>query len=234
MISVLQIQQRMTQSSSGPKQIEFRYEIIRKSIHINSLLIPIIYYFIPLVYAASILGGLVAVAFAIEFFRLRPGKFQKWYYNFFGVILREHEKGEDSKSISGATYILLGALLTILIFPKIIAINALAIVVISDLSAALIGKRFGRHPFLKKSLEGTAAFFVTALIVIAVTPNLTNSPVEYLIGGAAALLAAIAENISEGIIDDNIAIPFTVGIVMWVLFAVLFPDLSLELPNVPR
>ncbi len=149
-------------------------------------------------------------------------------------MLRKHEVDHEKKNLNGATYVLISALIGVIIFPKVIFITAFAILIISDTSAALIGRKFGKKPFLRKSLEGTLAFFISASIVILFTPKLTDSIAEYMIGLIAALIGALVENVSYGIADDNLSIPLSVGFVMWALYLIIFPNLDLILPNVPR
>jgi len=60
----------------------------------------------------------------------------------------------------------------------------------ADLTAALVGKRFGKHPFFGKSLEGSAAFFGSALLVVAILPKIEYRAGEYAIGATAALAGA--------------------------------------------
>ena len=57
---------------------------------------------------------------------------------------------------------------------------------------------------------------------------------EYVIGLVAAFFGAIVENISYGFADDNLSIPISTGITMWVLYLIIYPNLELVLQNVPR
>lgn len=138
------------------------------------------------------------------------------------------------KNLNGATYVFISALVCVIIFPKIFFITAFSILIISDTLAALIGRKFGKHKFLSKSFEGTLAFFLSAIVVVLLTPKIEGLMPEYLIGFAAAAVGAIVENISFGLADDNLAIPLSIGAVMWLLYLIYLPDLQLILPNVPR
>lgn len=221
----------MNQIDNGT--INYRDELIRKLIHLCSLSIPIIYYFIPTSTAAIILGTLTIFALVIDLGRYFFPEFGTIFYKIFGFILRKHEVDHNKKNLNGATYVLLAAFLGVLIFPKIIFITAFTILIVSDTSAALIGRKFGRIKFLRKSLEGTLAFFISASIVVFFTPKIGNYGTEYIIGFIAAFIGAFVENLSFGIADDNISIPFSVGIVMWALYLLWLPDLDLILKNVP-
>jgi dolichol kinase len=116
--------------------------------------------------------------------------------------------------------------LCVWIFPKVIVITAFAILIISDSAAALVGRRFGNHPFLAKSLEGSSAFLVTALIVVALAPKIAYLSGEYMIGAAAALLGTLVEAAEVGV-DDNLTIPLSVSTALWLLYAVFLPTLDL-------
>jgi dolichol kinase len=222
----------MNQINDGT--ISYKDELIRKLIHLCSLSIPVIYYFISRYDALIILGILSFLALIIDLGRYSFPKFGELFYKIFGFLLRRHEKDLIKKNLNGATYVLLSAFLGVLIFPKIIFINAFAILIISDTSAALIGRRFGTIPLMKKSLQGTLAFFISAIVVIIVAPKLGNNLIEYFIGVAAAFIGAIVENISNDLVDDNLSIPLTIGFLMWGLYLILLPDLSLNLTTALR
>lgn len=222
----------MTQIDNGT--IQYKDELFRKLIHLTSLSIPIVYYFITAKTAAIILGILTAAALIIDLSRYLHPETGKIFYKFFGFLLREHELDHKKKNLNGATYVLISALISVLIFPKVIFISAFSILIISDSLAALIGRKFGKHKFLSKSLEGTLTFFISACIVILFTPKIGGFTEEYLIGFIAAFVGAIVENISFRLIDDNLSIPLSVGFTMWGLYLALLPNLELTLSNVSR
>jgi dolichol kinase len=213
--------------------IQYRDELVRKLIHLCSLSIPVIYYFIPRNIAVVILGALSVFALTLDLGRHFSSNVGSVFYRFFGFMLRQHEKDSKKKNLNGATYVLISALLTAIIFPKVIFINAFAILIISDTMAALIGRKYGRHKFLAKSLEGTLAFFVSAVIVSLLTPKLGAGIAEYIIAITASGIGAIVENISFGWADDNLSIPMSIGFVMWGMYALLLPGLNLVLHNAP-
>jgi len=214
--------------------IQYKDELFRKLIHLFSLSIPIVYYFIPTETAAIILGILAAVALIIDLGRYLHPETGKIFYKMFGFLLREHELDHKKKNLNGATYVLISALISVLIFPKVIFISAFSILIISDSAAALVGRKFGRRKFLSKSLEGTLTFFISACIVILFTPKVSGFFEEYLIGFIAAFVGAIVENVSFKLVDDNLSIPLSVGFTMWGLYLALLPNLDLTLSNVPR
>ena len=213
--------------------IDYKDELVRKLIHLTSLLIPIVYYFISKTSAAIILGSLSFIAVTLDLARYFSPEVGKVFYKIFGFLLRRHEVDEKKKNLNGATYVLLSGLIGILIFPKIIFITAFAILIIGDIMAALIGRKFGKHKFLAKSLEGTLAFFLSSCIVVIFTPKVGYFYEEIIIGFIAAFIGAITENISFGFVDDNLSIPLIVGFSMWILYVILLPNVDLTLSNVP-
>lgn len=222
----------MTQIDHGT--IQYRDELIRKMIHLCSLSFPIIYYFISRHDAIIILSGLTLFSLSIELLRYVSPKAGEIFIRLFGFLMREHEMDKKKKNLSGATYVFLSALLSVIIFPKVIFLTAFSVLIISDTSAALIGRRYGKHQFLAKSLEGTLAFFVSAVIVVFLTPKILYVPAEYYIGIVAVALGAIAENISYGWADDNMTIPLTVGGVIWICYLIFYPNVPLILSHVPQ
>lgn len=222
----------MTNIDNGT--IHYRDELVRKLIHLFSLSIPIIYYFIPSSTSISILIGLTIFALIVDGGRFVSKSFAKIFYQAFGFLLRKHELDKEKKNFTGATYVLLSALICALIFPKVIFVTAFTILIISDTTAALIGRKFGKRKFLRKSFEGTLSFFISASIVVFFTPKVAEFPMEYLIGFVAAFVGAIVENISYGFADDNLTIPISVGVTMWSLYITIFPNLDLILKSVPR
>jgi dolichol kinase len=214
--------------------INYRDEVVRKLIHLCSLSIPIIYYFIPRSTAIIIISILTFLAIVLDISRHFYPPVGKLFYMIFGFLLRKHEVDGSKKNLNGATYVFISALLGVIIFPKVLFLTAFPILIISDSTAALIGRKYGKHKFLAKSLEGTLAFFVSASIVVLLTPKLNGSITEYFIGIMAAAIGAIVENISFGFADDNLSIPIAVGFSMWLFYILLLPGIQLILSNVPR
>jgi dolichol kinase len=214
--------------------IHYRDELVRKLIHLFSLSIPIIYYFISRSDAILILSIVTFVALILDLTRYLSPSVGKVFYKTFGFLLRKHELDTQKKNLNGATYVLISALICVILFPKILFLTAFTILIISDSMAAIIGRKFGRHKLLSKSLEGTLAFFISASIVVFLTPKVNDLPMEYIIGIIAAAVGAIVENISFGFADDNLAIPISVGFTMWLLYMALLPGLQIVLPILPR
>jgi dolichol kinase len=206
--------------------IEYKHELVRKAIHMCSLSIPIVYYFLTKEQALYLLVPITSAFLAVDIARFYSEPVSRWFYSWFGWLLRRHEQDGSVKRLSGATNVLLSACFCVLVFPKVITVNAFAVLIVSDTTSALIGRRYGRKRFFNKSLEGSLAFFVSAIVVILLAPKVERLPAEYLIGTVASALGAIVEAMSDRI-DDNISITISMGFAMWALYWWLLPSVDL-------
>ncbi len=206
--------------------IDYKAELTRKAIHLCSLSIPIIYYFIGRDLALKILVPVTLAFLTVDLLRYYHKPTADLFYNMFRFMLRKHEQDENSKRLNGATNVLIAASLCVIIFPKLIVLTAFPMLIFSDSVAALIGRRFGKRKFLQKSVEGSLAFFVFALLVIFFTPKVEYAPLEYFIGAIAAIVGTVVEA-SSWKIDDNLSVPLSVGVVMWGLYFIFYPNVNL-------
>lgn len=197
------------------KNISYTQELLRKSIHMCSLSIPIGYSFVDKQTALNLLIPLAILAIVLDIATKKIKPLREVYYKYFGKMLRKHEKKKKKLILNGASWVLISAVLTILIFPKILAVTGFAILIISDIAAALIGRKFGKTPLFTKSWEGTSSFIVSAFMVVLTIGYLVNAPLSYFIFGA---LGAIASGFAEAAsnilkVDDNLSIPISFALV---------------------
>ena len=206
--------------------IGYRSELIRKAIHLCSLSIPVIYHFITRQRALELLVPLTLVALVLDFARHVHPATANWFYRSFGFLLRSHERDKRVLHFNGATFLLLASTLCVFVFPRPLVVTAIAVLIIADSTSALIGRRFGKHRFLRKSLEGSAAFFLSASVVTLLAPKVTGNLAEYVIGIIAALVATVVEAAPLNI-DDNLSVPLSICLTMWLLFSWLLPSANL-------
>jgi len=201
------------------RQITYRSEVLRKGIHLLSLSIPVIYSVISQATALWILVPLACLFVAIDILGHKEGWVRNTMLRYFEPVMRNHELKVDDVRLNGASHVLIAACASVWLFPKIIAITAFSILIVSDICAALVGRRFGSHRFLDKSLEGTLAFAVSAIGVVLVIASISSAPISFVVIGAfASLVGALVENISPRLrLDDNLSIPGSVGVTMHVL-----------------
>jgi dolichol kinase len=198
-------------------QISFTSELIRKCIHLASLTIPIVYYYVHRETALLFLVPMVLFSVGIDVGRHYIPAIHRMVEKMFDRILRPHER--RAGLLSGATYVLISALICVAIFPKLITVTAFSILIVSDSASAIFGRKFGKHRFFDKSLEGSLAFLVSAWLVVLITPKAGWVPIEYFIGAFAAIVGGVAEAASVTLhLDDNFSVPVSIGLTMWGLY----------------
>jgi len=145
------------------------------------------------------------LALVIEFLRKRSG----WINQFFNRYLNFMLKTDEMDGIwTGATWVFLGSLITIVVFPKPLAILALLYMCFGDTVAALVGKAWGRLRFGEKSLEGFLSGLAVCFVIAWFFPEL-SWPVRSI--GA---IMAMSVEILPIPIDDNLRIPVFSGAAM--------------------
>tara|TARA_B100000809_G_scaffold184997_1_gene183013 strand:- start:92 stop:685 length:594 start_codon:yes stop_codon:yes gene_type:complete len=185
-------------------------EIFRKLIHLSNLVIPIGYlFFIPSkTHILLILGCLSVLFITVDFFRTKSSWLESIFEKLFNFMLRSYElKGR----LTGATWVVTGAFLTVAIFPKEIAILALLFMGLGDTVAGLIGSHFGRIKIWNKTLEGTLAGLAICFLITGFFPGVS---IWIRISGA---VSAMLAELSPIPLDDNILIPLVSGTIMVVI-----------------
>ena len=181
-------------------------EIKRKIVHLATLIIPVGYGLTAretvLLFVIPLFLGLLGIDLLRHFHSGVALLFNKY---FFGSVLREEEK----PTLMGSTYFLFSTILTVLLFPKPIAIMSLLILILSDTAAALVGKSIGRIRILGKTLEGSSAFFLTSLLSVWLYPHSNRFS-----GTVAALGGTLTELLPMGV-NDNLSIPLVTGAIMF-------------------
>lgn len=180
-----------------------KLELKRKLIHMGSLVIPIGYVFVSR--EDAIIPLLAVTAFFLFFDVVRHHNqtirliYEK---HLIGSVIRQRERNR----LVGATYLMIGACLCVWLLDKPVAIVSLLVLMISDTVAALVGNTLGRTPlFGTKTLEGSMAFFFSALLIVFLYPG-----VPCLVGVAGACVATLVELLPLGV-DDNLLIPLGMG-----------------------
>jgi dolichol kinase len=137
---------------------------------------------------------------------------------FFSVFIDIFEREEVKKKFpgKGAIFFCIGALLTIKLFERPIALAAIMILALGDSVSHLVGERFGRTRNIlngdgKKLLEGTIAGtlsgFLGALLFVP--------PVEAFLGSVVAMIAEVVKiDLNDYTLDDNLVVPLVAGTVM--------------------
>lgn len=201
------------------KQISYEGEIARKVIHLSSLAIPVIYLNINHTAGIAILTAMTVVSVLIDVARHFHKPSRRFLLRFVGDLLRKHERDNGRFRLTGATWVLIAATLTLGVFPTIVGVTAFTVLIVSDTFAALVGRKYGEKKFLDKSAVGTATFVLTACAVVAAYGIIYAMPWTYWVAGVVGgVCGAIVEAGSVRLnVDDNIVVPFSTAITMMIL-----------------
>ncbi len=203
-------------------EISFYNEFKRKAIHLFALCIPIGYFFLPKLLSLFVLTPFALGAVMIDIIRLKRLPLHGFLNRLLGPVLREHE----SADFAGSSYILSASVFTILLFDKSVAVAAISFIILGDIAAALIGRRFGKIKIRwrvrkgnalgnnAKSLEGSLSCLLMCLVVAALVPHL-----PLWVGVIGALMATGVEGITLPI-NDNFSVPLISGLCMHLLLQI--------------
>ena len=185
-------------------------EYKRKLIHLFNLAIPFGYlYVFPEKWVFVKLLSILMVLFIIfDILRHKVAWVKSLFSLFIDSMLRSHE--QEGK-LTGATWVMIGAVISIILFSKPVAIIALIFMSIGDTAAGLIGQRYGKHKIWNKSWEG---FFGGLFVCIIIGMNYSLLPMTISLSGA---VAAMVMEILPIPLDDNFKIPLGSGAIMMML-----------------
>ncbi|NQT26812.1 hypothetical protein HQ585_15760 [candidate division KSB1 bacterium] len=187
------------------QDLSLQDELVRKSIHVTSLWIPLGYMILPKKQILIPLGVIVVLALVIEVLRTFWPFFEKIFESMLGNLMRPREK----RNLTGATTMFISAFLAILVFEKWIALLVLFFMLVSDALGALVGRFWGKHHYkADRSIEGSLAFLLSGLILIHFVPE-ANHPIAIV-----GVLAALFFEVGLVKLDDNFAVPIGSGVVM--------------------
>lgn len=201
--------------NNNAKDLPLKGELLRKSTHLGAIVIPAGYYILGLTRSEFlyIMVPIAAIMIIIDVSRLRNWGLWHLVKKMIAPMVRSTETSGD---FTGATYILTTACFTAALFTKPVAVAALAFIIVGDPASALIGRRYGKHRFKNKSLEGSLAFLVPAAAVGVFAPDLPVS-----VGLVGAVVATVTEAVSYKV-DDNTTVPLISGLVMTLMLKIFF------------
>lgn len=193
------------------------FEIQRKIFHLSSLIFPVVYIFtskIAMSIALTIIAGLVLY---LDISRHYNTKIKGLVDKFLGKFQRMEEKSGEF-TLSGASYMAFGFLITCLFFSKGLAITSWLVLIISDCFAAIVGIKFGSPLFNGKSYMGAGAFFFSAMLISIMSYFVVGFSTNFFIIIISCALCTAVEFFSNQIkINDNLSIPLTYALSTFIL-----------------
>ena len=191
-------------------------EILRKLLHLSSSIIPLSYFFIlkDQGLMMMLLLFLTTISLLIEYFRYNyRGRIRNIFQKYLMEILRNKEiEGQ----FTGATWMLIGFTVTVLLFEFEIAVLALLFLCIGDSVAAIVGTAFPIGKIWNKSLLGSFAGIILCAI-FGIIINNSLSPKLIILGAISAMFIELIPSR----INDNFSIPIFSGFIMHIFNGML-------------
>jgi len=173
--------------------------------------------------AVIVMGVLLGIALLLEVTRRLSGRWNEVLTRknpMFRSIIRPWEKDRPNS----ASWYVLSLFLLALLVPPPAAQMAVLILGFGDPAASLVGRRFGSIKIhRRKSLQGSLALFLVALLVSLLVPWLHGLSLGVWtrlgMGLTVALGATLAELYSD-VVDDNLTVTLTAGGIaaLWMTF----------------
>jgi len=215
-----EVSSRTSIEKDAPTSTRKSLQLPRRFFHFLSGVIAGMIYMLFLSHAQAIyiLGGLASIFYILEQIRIN-------YPNQPGLSLlnKYFLRAEEHLKESAAIPYLMALLLTIITFPKSIALTAIFTLAIADPLSAIVGIKFGKHRIVEgKSLEGSFAFlFSTMLVCFLIFIPLPNNNFWPVIANSFFLgLFAAAFEMLPLKLDDNLTIPLFTATILWILAAI--------------
>ena len=199
--------------------LSYRVELQRKAIHLGALVLPLAMLALPRALALGVLSGLAGLAVFLDVARQRvPAVRRVLVDKAFGWMMRAEEVPPVGGPLvfNGAVWMCLSAAACVWLFPPSVGAAALAMLMLGDGAAAVVGRRVGRTkwPGTPKSVEGSAAYVVAAFAMgLAVTlwPGAQLTVLACVVG---AVVGAALEALPIPV-NDNFRVPVLSGLAMW-------------------
>lgn len=193
-------------------------QLPRRLFHMgNGLVIATLYHFsLTHQQMIHVLGTFACVVYVFEQIRISYPEFSSKFLPVTRFIMRAEEQLKESAMIP---YII-AVLLTIITFPKVIALIAITTLAVADPLSAIFGIKYGKRKIVShKSLEGSLAFFISTFVFSSFI--LTSYLPEKLgLNIFVSLLLSAAVSIFEMIplkLDDNLTIPLFTAFTLWAI-----------------
>ncbi len=167
-----------------------------------------LYYVLGRERALLLYGVLFVIVLTLDIIRLKVPSVNRFIYSRFGSFIRQNE----ANKLTGTAPYVLGIGLSLFLYSPEAATAAVCFLAFGDVSATMIGERYGRTKIGGKSLEGTFAFIVAA----AASGFLLSLMGMHLVTWVMVLgvLTAAGVELLTLPVNDNLLIPIVSGGIM--------------------
>ncbi len=173
---------------------------------IGVLFIVVVYQVVTWRLAIALLVALTAFSVALDLGRRLNPRLNRLVLKTFGPLMRKNEW----RGLAGTTYLFAGALVVALIFPKPVATLSLLFLGLGDPISSYFGILYGKDRLIgNKTLQGTLAGFICCtLIALAYFASQKLFSERLLVVSLlSGFIAALAELVPVGRLDDNFTFP---------------------------
>lgn len=188
----------------------------RALVHIGvGLVIIVLAFYLPRALMIALLGLGTFCYLLTDLLRLRSERVRACFIRLFKPFMRDYEV----TGLSGAAYFLVASLVTLTLFSREIAILAISFLTIGDSLATIIGERYGRVRFFKKTAEGAVACLLGNVLALVAGFYIS---LDFTL--TVAMLGAVVATLVESLplpVNDNLTIPLLSGTVMWLASIIL-------------
>ena len=204
--------------SDSPPVLPYRVELKRKAIHLGALVLPLAILALPTPLARGVLTALAVVAVSMDVARQRvPAVRDVLVDKVFGWMMRPEELPPFGGPLvfNGAVWMCLSAALCAWLFPPTVGAAALAMLMVGDGAAALVGRKLGRTkwPGTPKSVEGSVAYGVAAFLTGLAVTTWPDAALTAWACGVGAVVGGALEAMPIPL-NDNVRVPVPSGLAM--------------------
>jgi dolichol kinase len=173
--------------------------------------IPLAAIFVPETAMIWALAVLAAQGLVLDLVRFRVGWLNSLFMRWMAPLLKEDEEAH----ITGATYMLVAALIVFILYGKEVGIPVMFFLSLGDPAAAIVGRRMPGPRIFGKSPGGTAAFIAVGAGAVAVLIAANGIDHHWALWVGVGVAGAV-ELVSLPP-DDNLAIPVLAGTAMFLM-----------------
>ncbi|MCX8169696.1 MAG: hypothetical protein N3D72_01250 [Candidatus Methanomethyliaceae archaeon] len=188
---------------------DLKRELLRKSLHIIGISIPMVYLFFGRDFTILYISLLIISSIFIELLRIRaPILFP--INKVIEGISRKYEK----TALASYVYFFMAALVVTFLFSMEAVIIGLTTALVGDAMAAILGRIIGKHNIRNKTIEGNLTGMITVIVISF--PLTKNLIISIMLGVCFSILDLI-----DFRFDDNFVLPFGMSLMYELLEAIL-------------
>jgi diacylglycerol kinase (CTP) len=193
----------------------------RKITHVfGILLISAVYYFLPMAVTWFLFFTVALPFMVLDILRFKSEYLMNLSQKLFGSIMRDQE----TQRLSGTSFLFLGLAISMLFFPKKIALLAFLFLALADPIASIIGIKYGKtklgpHKTILGSLAALVTCISVSIIYFNIWPFTFEKPFYFVI--FAGLIGSFSEALAFKWLDDNFTQPVLNSLLLYGLFYLL-------------